>query len=134
MYNQQYNQHYNQDYNQLFIQLNNQINFNIIETEIQKCYNVDYNGLNNINISDDQLNNGNYNNLYNKIYDTFYIPLYQELYNLLYIPLYNSIYQKLTNKENKIIYNNTPTCTQITLDTNLEIYKLYQQMKNQLFD
>ena len=52
----------------------------------------------------------------------------------MYIPLYNSIYQKLTNKENKIIYNNTPICTQITLDPNSEIYKLYQQMKNQLFN
>ena len=49
MYNQQYNQHYNQDYNQLFIQLNNSINYGIIETEIQKCYIVDYNDLNNIN-------------------------------------------------------------------------------------
>ena len=68
--------------------------------------------------------------MYDKIYITFYDPLYQELYNLLYIPLYNSIYQRLTNKENKIIYNTNPTCTQITLDPNSEIYKLYEQMKN----
>ena len=36
--------------------------------------------------------------------------------------------------ENKIIYNNIPTCTKITLNENSEIYKLYIQLKNQLFE
>ena len=134
LYNEMYNQQYNQQYNQLFIQLNNAINYNIYETEIQQCYKVDYYKLNNIDISNEELNNGNYNILYNKIYNTFYDPLYQELYNLLYIPLYNSIYQKYVGEESKIVYNNILTCSKITLDKNSEIYKLYIQIKNQLFN
>jgi probable HAF family extracellular repeat protein len=133
-YNQLYNQLYNQQYNQLFIQLNNSINNNIIETNIQYCYIVDYTDLNNINITDYQLNNNNYNILYNKIYNVFYTPLYQELYNLLYIPLYNSIYQRLTKKPNNIIYNTSEVCTKITLDKKSEIYIMYIQIKNQLFE
>lgn len=134
LYNQLYNQQYNQQYNQLYIQLNNAINYNIIKTEIQRCYDVYYNGLNNIDINNYTLNNGNYNMLYNKIYSTFYIPLYQELYNLLYIPLYNSIYQKLTNKTNIMVYNSTPTCSSITLDPKSEIYTMYIELKDQLFN
>ena len=95
---------------------------------------VNYIKLNNIDISNEELNNGNYNILYNKIYNTFYDPLYEELYNLLYIPLYNSIYQKYMGKDNSIVYNNIHTCSSITLDKNSEIYNLYIQLKNQLFN
>ena len=89
--------------------------------------------LNNINISDRQLNRGNYDILYNKIYNTFYDPLYGDLFNLLYIPLYNTLYEEFNNLPINIVYNTTPTCDQITLDSNSEIYQMYIQMENQLF-
>ena len=94
---------------------------------------VDYTPLNNINISDNDLNNGPYDPLYNKIYDTFFNPLYDNLFNLLYIPLYNTILQRFNNLPNVIVYNTAPTYTQITLDPNSEIYKMYIQIQNQLF-
>ena len=52
----------------------------------------------------------------------------------MYIPLYNSIYQEYVGEANNMVYNTISTCSSITLDPNSEIYKLYIQLKNQLFE
>lgn len=127
-YNQLYNQLYNQIYNQLYIQLNNAL----INSEYQQGPSEIIPVPNsNVTIPNSEINENNYNNIYDTLYNSMYDNLYNELYNQLYNPTYDNLFLKFST----LTYSNESSLNIDYLNVNSnsnEFGNIYNNLFNQI--